>query len=62
MSHPQEGSYINNKELDLVKAEYLKFTEFLCSVIGENKFKKSKFWFYQRKVRISRSFLPKLTR
>ncbi|HFN6477748.1 TPA: hypothetical protein ACHFX9_001248 [Citrobacter farmeri] len=50
MSHPQEGSYINNKELDLVKAEYLKFTEFLCSVIGENKFKKSKFWFYQKQL------------
>lgn len=53
MSHPQEGSYINNKELDLVKAEYLKFTEFLCSVIGENKFKKASFGFTKSNLAIS---------
>ncbi|EHO7827677.1 hypothetical protein KMG13_004540, partial [Salmonella enterica] len=50
MNHPQKGSYINNKELDFVKTEYLKFTEFLCSVIGENRFKKSKFWFFQKQL------------
>ncbi len=50
MIHSLEGSYINNKELDFVKTEYLKFTEFLLSVIGENKFKKTKFWFYQKQL------------
>ncbi|WP_426596369.1 hypothetical protein [Pectobacterium brasiliense] len=50
MSHSQEGSSINNKEISHLKNEYIKFTEFLCSVIGEDKFKKSKFWFFQKQL------------
>ena len=50
MIHSQEGSSTNNKDLDFLKIEYIKFTDFLCSVIGESKFKKSKFWFYQKQL------------